>query len=161
VQSIHKFCVCQAHIKPKIRKIVPEAAEKSQKWISAAEAVQLLKSALKGTYSAQMRICAHAHAGLILARADHFKTDKKSEDHFDIPKEFWRAEGHEALKQNWEAGDFETWIDRTLHLCAFGVSFLRADVEKLIPAGSAQPVPAPPLLLPSAVVRQPTGGKTF
>jgi hypothetical protein len=120
-----------------------EAADESQKWISATEAVQLLKSALKGTYSAQMRICARAHAGLIRARADHFKADKKSEDHFDIPKEFWWAEGREALRQNWEAGDFETWIDHTLHLRAFGVSFFRADIEKLIPPGSPEPAVSP------------------
>jgi hypothetical protein len=120
--------------------------EASQQWISAAEAVQFLKLALKGAYSAQMRICARAHAGLIRARADHFKMDKRSEDNFNIPKEFWWAEGHKALKQNWEAGDFDTWIDHTHHLRAFGVSFFRADIEKLIPPESAaQPVlPSPP-----------------
>ena len=86
------------------------------------------------------------HAGLIRARADHFKMDKRSEDNFNIPKEFWWAEGHKALKQNWEAGDFDTWIDHTHHLRAFGVSFFRADIEKLIPPESAaQPVlPSPP-----------------
>ena len=109
--------------------------EASQQWISAAEAVQFLKLALKGAYSAQMRICARAHAGLIRARADHFKMDKRAEDNFNIPKEFWWAEGHKALKQNWEAGDFDTWIDHTHHLRAFGVSFFRADIEKLIKTG--------------------------
>jgi hypothetical protein len=113
-------------------------------WISAAEAVRLLTPALGGSYSAKMRICARAHAGLIRARADHFQMDKLSEDNFDIPKEFWWAEGHKALEQDWDAGDFDTWINHTHHLRAFGVSFLRADIEKLIPATTAQPVPLSP-----------------
>jgi hypothetical protein len=118
-----------------------------EEWISAAEAVKLLKPALKGSYSAQMRICARAHAGLIHARADRFMMDKRSEDNFDIPKEFWWAEGNQALKQDWEAGDFDTWLNREHHLRAFGVSFLRADIEKMIPATVAEPTspssPAP------------------
>jgi len=113
-------------------------------WISAAEAAKLLKPALGGSYSAKMRICARAHAGLIRARADHFQMDKRSEDNFDIPKVFWWAEGHWALKQDWDAGDFDTWINHTAHLRAFGVSFLRADIEKLIPATMAEPAPLPP-----------------
>jgi hypothetical protein len=116
-----------------------KAAEEGQKWISASEAVKLLKPALKGSYSAQMRICARAHAGLIHARADRFMMDERSEDNFEIPKEFWWAEGHEALKQDWEAGDFDTWLNQKHHLRAFGVSFLRAEIEKLVPAAVAEP----------------------
>lgn len=119
------------------------AAEASEQWISAAEAVKLLKPALKGSYSAQMRICARAHAGLVRARADRFMMDERSEDNFEIPKEFWWAEGREALKQDWEAGDFDTWLKNTHHLRAFGVSFLRANVEKMIPANT-QPTAAAP-----------------
>jgi len=58
----------------------------------------------------------------------------------DLPAEFWWAKGHQALNQNWPAGDFDTWIKGgQVHLEAFGVSFFRADIEKLIPAGSAEP----------------------
>ena len=114
-------------------------------WIRAAEAVQLLKPVLKGTYSAQMRICARAHAGLIRARADRFMMDERAEGNFDIPKEFWWAEGNAALKQDWEAGDFSTWLKQTHHLRAFGVSFFRADIEKMI---LARAVTAPASAVP-------------
>jgi hypothetical protein len=123
----------------------PEPALAAE-WISAAEAVKILAPVFKSAYVAQMRICARAHAGLSHARAEHFKMDKQSEDNFDIPKAFWWAEGHEALEKNWEAGDFETWIDHKHRLRAFGVSFSRADMEKMIPATAAQaaqPVAAP------------------
>jgi predicted nucleotide-binding protein len=54
----------------------------------------------------------------------------------DVPKQFWRAEGHSALTQDWPTGDFDTWIDHgEIQLRAFGVSFLRADIEKMIPPG--------------------------
>jgi hypothetical protein len=120
-----------------------EAAAESQKWISAAEAVRLLKPIFNSDYLAQMTICKRAHGGLIRARAERFLTDKK--EGFEIPKGFWWAEGNTALNQNWPAGDFDTWIDRgEVHLQAFGVSFFHPDINKLIPAGSAQPVPPPP-----------------
>ncbi|HEU0018349.1 MAG TPA: hypothetical protein VFQ31_08360 [Methyloceanibacter sp.] len=32
------------------------------------------------------------------------------------------------------AGDFSTWIDHSIELKAFGVTFARADIEKLLPA---------------------------
>lgn len=131
-----------------------EKVESKEVWISAAEAIQLLTPALKSAHSARMRICARAHAGLIRARADRFMMDERSQENFEIPKLFWWAEGHEALKQDWEAGDFDTWSKETNHLRAFGVSFLRTDIEKLIPAGSAKPVPAPPA---TAVGRKPGG----
>jgi hypothetical protein len=60
-----------------------------------------------------------------------------------VPAEFWWAEGEGALKQNWRTGDFDTWIDQEVHLRAFGVKFLRADIEKLIavvPPVAAEPV---------------------
>jgi hypothetical protein len=62
-----------------------------------------------------------------------------------VPKEFWWAKGHRALDQNWTTGDFETWIKSTTRLRAFGVSFLRADIEKLRSAAtkSAKPDASP------------------
>lgn len=50
-----------------------------------------------------------------------------------VPKGFWWAEGHEALDQSWEVGDFSTWIDRKLHVRAFGVWFYRPDLQRMIP----------------------------
>ena len=116
--------------------------ESKEQWITATEAVHLLKPAF-GTYEAQMTICKRAHSGMIRARAQQFIMDDKTRDNFEIPKQFWWAEGHQALTQNWTAGDFDTWTpNKETHLQAFGVSFLRAEIENLIPASAPAPAPA-------------------
>ena len=92
----------------------------------------MLEPILTG-YSARIRICERAHSGLIRARAEQFHFDQRVVHNHDIPKEFWWAEGHDALEQDWAAGDFSTWIERRFHLRAFGVTFARADIEKLLP----------------------------
>lgn len=130
------------------------AAEEKQKWISAAEAASLLTSAFNSQQLAQVTICKRAHGGLIHARAERFMVDGVEHvlmDEFgdiqniDIEKEFWWAEGNAALHQNWVTGDFDTWVEGDeSHLQAFGVSFLRSDIEELIPAGTAQPILSPP-----------------
>jgi hypothetical protein len=110
------------------------AGQSSQEeWIGAAEAISTLKPILT-EYSAQMRICERAHGGLIRARAEQFHASQRVLHNHDIPKEFWWAEGHEALEQDWAAGDFSTWIDRKYQLKAFGVTFARADILKLLPS---------------------------
>jgi hypothetical protein len=119
-----------------------EKVESKEDWIGAADTVQLLKPVMT-PYTAQMTICTRAHSGLIRARADRFMTDSKMADNYEVPKAFWWAEGNEALEQNWKTGDFETWIDHRVHLRAFGVSFLRADIEKMIPASKLEAPPAP------------------
>lgn len=101
-------------------------------WIRAAEAIAMLEPIL-GTHSAHRRICKRAHSGLIRARAEQFHYGQRILHDHDIPKEFWWAEGHQALEQDWAAGDFSTWIDHRIHLKAFGVTFGRADIEKLLP----------------------------
>lgn len=98
----------------------------------AAEAVAMLKPILT-EYPARHRICERAHAGLIRARAEQFHQGKHVIQNHEIPKEFWWAEGHEALEQDWAAGDFSTWIEHSIQLKAFGVTFARADIEKLVP----------------------------
>jgi len=80
-----------------------------------------------------MAICKRAHSGMIRARAERWTFGGRVVDKPDLPAKFWWAEGHEALKQDWTAGDFDTWIDDKAHLQAFGVTFLRADIEKMIP----------------------------
>jgi hypothetical protein len=115
-----------------------EKVESKEEWASAAEAIQLLKLVFDSTYEAQMIICKRAHNGMIRARAQRFLLDGRKRDNFEIPKEFWWAEGHQALNQNWTAGDFDTWIDNgSHHLEAFGVSFLRADIDTMIPASAS------------------------
>jgi hypothetical protein len=115
-----------------------------QEWISAAKALRLLKPVFGTEYGARMAICKRAHAEMIRARAERFQFDNKREDDFEIPALFWWAEGHEALKQDWPAGDFETWTrDKKRRLQAFGVSFARADIEKMLPSPAVEATAAP------------------
>jgi hypothetical protein len=110
---------------------------KQDEWVRAAEAVAMLKPIL-AEYSAQLRICQRAHGGLIRARAEQFHHDQRVFHNHDIPKELWWAEGHQALEQDWAAGDFSTWIERgSIQLKAFGVTFARADIQKLLPPPSS------------------------
>ncbi|MET4323714.1 hypothetical protein [Bradyrhizobium sp. RT5a] len=52
-----------------------------------------------------------------------------------IDSEFWVEDRETPSAQNWTIGDFEAWLHQgQMHLEAFGVTFLRADIEKLIPA---------------------------
>ena len=106
---------------------------RQDEWMRAADAVAMLKPILND-YSARLRICERAHGGLIHARAEQFHRGQQVFQHHDIPKEFWWAEGHEALQQDWAAGDFSTWINQKIQLKAFGVVFARADIDKLLPA---------------------------
>lgn len=135
----------QALGRQELRRLRATAGEKSMEsvnWISAADAVALLKPAMTGR-SAQMAICARAHAGLVRAKARRFMMGDKSRDNCEIPKEFWWAEGHEALEQNWITGDFETWLEKKIHLRAFGVSFDQVAVEELMPKGTAMATASP------------------
>jgi hypothetical protein len=125
--------------------------ENKEEWIRAADAVRLLKPVFDSEYEAKMTICQRAHAGLIRARAERFMVDDRSADDHKVPKEFWWAEGHVALEQNWTTGDFSTWIRRTTRLRAFNISFLREDIEKL--RGTASPTPT--AVGPSATAQVP------
>jgi hypothetical protein len=116
---------------------VVDGRESLELWVTAAEASHLLKPVFGNEFQARMTICKRAHNGLIRARAERFIVAGDGRDNQEIPEKFWWAEGHEALTQNWVTGDFETWIQQQLHMQAFGVSFLRADIEKLIPATRA------------------------
>jgi len=95
-------------------------------WITADSAVALLGL---GYLVARRTICKRAHAGLIKARAQRFIRNGQSADDVEIPREFWWAEGGDALTQNWATGDFDTWTAHEVHLEAFGVTFRRADIE--------------------------------
>ena len=112
---------------------------KEDDWVRAVDVVAMLKPIFT-TYAAKMRICERAHAGMIHARAEQYQQCQRVFQNHDIPKEFWWAEGHEALEQDWAAGDFSTWIDRRIQLKAFGVTFALADIEGLLPPnrGKAQ-----------------------
>ena len=113
--------------------------ESTEHWLTAAEASNLLKAAFSSEYLARKAICKRAHSGLIGARAERFIVAGDVRAERELPKEFWWAEGEAALTQNWITGDFDTWIRRQVHLEAFGVSFLRADIEKMVPATVSEP----------------------
>jgi hypothetical protein len=117
-----------------------QAITAQDEWITAAEASRLLKPVFNGEHMARRTICKRAHNGLIRARAAQFMDDNESKDNYEVPREFWWAEGAAALEQNWITGDFETWIREQVHLRAFGVSFLRDDIEKMLPPDTVESV---------------------
>jgi hypothetical protein len=131
-----------------------EKVENKENWITAAQAVQLLAPTLK-EYTARIIICTRAHAGMIRARAERFIVAGRSIDNVELPPIFWWAKGHEALHQNWRAGDFDTWVEShklgrdfrlsagKVHLEAFNVSFLRSEIEKLMLPDTPAPAPDP------------------
>lgn len=100
-----------------------------EEWISAAAALALLGMNFQ---DATRTICKRAHADLIKARAARFIRSGQPSDNVDVPSEFWWVEGERALTQNWETGDFETWFRGLIRLEAFGVTFRRSDIEKMI-----------------------------
>lgn len=106
-----------------------------EEWVTASEAVAMLQPALFES-QARERICERAHAGLIRTRAEHFQKGGDTVADVEIPREFWWAEGHQALDQDWVVGDFSTWNDNRIPLKAFGVTFALPDIQKLLPPGS-------------------------
>jgi hypothetical protein len=136
--------------------------ESKEEWISAAAALALLKSTL-GEYTATLTIAERAHDEIIRSRAARLvvkQPDKKAlvDQDCEVPSLFWWARGHAALKQNWAAGDFETWVGETTHLRAYGVTFLRSDIMQIIPADL--PVePSPALETPGAQATSGKGGR--
>lgn len=102
--------------------------QSNDEWLNAAASLDLLG---RGYLAGTTAICKRAHAGLIKARAKRFFRDNRQTDGVEVPTEFWWAEGGAALKQDWSAGDFDTWIDRKIHLKVFGVEFRRSDIEDM------------------------------
>lgn len=105
-----------------------------EEWISANDTVKLLAPVFK--HATTTTICKRAFAGLIRARAEHIIYKGKPVAKNEIHHGFWWAKGEAALAQNWVSGDFDTWIESKDHIEAFGVHFLKSDIEKLIPKSS-------------------------
>lgn len=116
-------------------------------WVSAPAARKILIPALR--FRSADTICERAYAGLIQARCRLFLVDDERHENYSIPKMFWWAEGHAALKANWVTGDFETDIEQEIRLRAFGVMFPRADIEATLPPDEQSPEPT---VSPSAAV---------
>jgi hypothetical protein len=110
-------------------------------WLTASETIRYVRAA--SALTARFSIAKRAHAGLLRARADTLIFKGESYPDAEVPKGFWWAEGGDALEQNWELGDFATWIDYTDRIQAFGVRFHRGDLAKMIPGGlAAEPPPS-------------------
>ena len=85
----------------------------AEQWIEAHRAKELAGS----KYS----LCERLRDGLVASRAEIFIRHDQSAGATLLPKEFWWAGGHEALEQDWDAGQFSTWIDHNYHWKAYGV----------------------------------------
>src|SRR3954447_6619756 len=92
-----------------------------QWWIRARNAFDIIAEESFGQTSTA--ICSRAAEGLLKTRARSFSTEAGPRENVPLPTQFWWAKGHSALEQNWETGDFSTWIDRTYEWKAFGVEF--------------------------------------
>lgn len=114
---------------------LPEVADEYRPtdWLSASETIRLVRTATLSPRSHET-ICTRAHAGLIRARAELLLLGVDKRENSEVPKQFWWAEGHDALQQNWETGDFETWIDKRFHMKAFGIRFHRDDIRRMTPS---------------------------
>ncbi len=115
-------------------------------WIDAVHAVQL--ALRRSGQPLTKQILERARDGVIRSRAKHYLvkgptrrgppgTQSVEKDETlgfcKLPPEFFWAAGGEALEANWSTGDFSTWIDSTWHCRAYGVQFLRADIEEMSP----------------------------
>lgn len=105
----------------------------AHEWIAAETALRYLTDETY-SYAEQRAICERAHSGLIAAKANVLVWNGEEHREKRIPKDFRWAEGHEALEQNWDTGDFATWIDRKIKVKAFGVSFDFGGLSELAPA---------------------------
>jgi hypothetical protein len=101
-------------------------------WI-AADAARTLIINPPSEMAEMLALCARAHAGLVRTKARLLIVGGARSENVPIPDTFWWAEGHEALEQSWATGDFSTWIDRSVHWQAFGVSFALDDVLEMLP----------------------------
>src|SRR5262245_2677764 len=117
-------------------------ADESEHWISASAAINLLKNSM-GRTTAEMTIAARANDGVIRSRAARFMRGARVEHNVELPEQFWWARGDAALEQNWVTGDFETWIDHEEHWRAYGVQFLRSDIDVMVPEEEAVAMTAP------------------
>ena len=95
-----------------------ERMESKEEWVSAAEAIQLLKPVVKAAYVAQKTICARAHNGLIRSRAERFMVDNRV------------ADGHENVRGTvFHVGRFDEW-SVVVAECGEGNVYAAATVDR-------------------------------
>lgn len=122
-------------------------------WISAAETIKRVREATLSPTS-HIALAKRAHAGLLRAHADlMIFNEVEGFENTEVRAGFWWAEGRDALIQNWQLGDFETWINNTNRVRVFGVRFHRGDVERML--GGVQVERS----RPDTVANKETGGR--
>ncbi len=77
-------------------------------------------------------LCIRLHKGMLTAKADAIHRGQEAVQSCDVPNWFWWAEGHEALEQNWESGDFATWKDDQYYQ-VFGARFPLSGLLAMLP----------------------------
>lgn len=104
-------------------------------WVSSKELMGAMGAKLLHSCSAHaQRVCKRAHAEMMRARARRFCVGEECADNVDVPAKFWWAEGHQALEQDWESGDFSTWpswLNGSQQWRAFGVEWSKEDAEAM------------------------------
>lgn len=123
-------------------------AAELDEWLPAPEAYRRIVTATLSR-DTNLAIAQRAHVGLIRAKALNLTIGRNNQRDAEIPRDFWWAGGHEALDQDWDTGDFETWIDHKVHIRALGVSFHLGDLQKAFPnvfgaSAAASPSPESP-----------------
>lgn len=105
----------------------------AHEWIRARDALRFVATA-SNDYDARMAICRRAFNGALAAKAGRFLSSLGEKSEWLLPKSFWWAEGHNALEQDWSAGDFSTIFERDQYLRAFDVSFDFIALNEMVPA---------------------------
>jgi hypothetical protein len=121
-----------------------------------ARAALDIVSARNGSADAATSIARRAHLGALRSFAERLLIEKhpvvrggkepSRQDDAELPKDFWWAKGEAGLDQDWQTGDFGTWIGENERWDAVGVKFEHSGIEAML----APPKPAveEPLKLP-------------
>jgi hypothetical protein len=97
----------------------------TEHWITSAQALEVA--------GGSRAICSRLKEGLITARAALLIIGDNREEDRAVPQGFWWARDNLALEQDWNTGEFSTWINQSLHCQAFGVRFPLSEVLEIAP----------------------------
>lgn len=119
---------------------VQDDGDPAHTWISAANAVNLIRDHFEGSTATQTCLIQRAAASLIGTRckrmkivARDYRQSRPDKDNCSISHEFWEKFEIYNLRstENWIAGDFGVHISST-NVLVFGVQFCREQVEEII-----------------------------
>lgn len=111
-------------------------------WLSASETIRIVRNATLSPQSSRA-IALRANAGLLRTWAELLILNGQHYSEVQVPKTFWWAGGSEPSEQNWELGDFSTWLEQRREVQVFGVRFHRADLARMIPQAVIPKEPPP------------------